>query len=146
MSTGFKNTVFVLCIIGCLAVTALNSYLVKNDREEIHATFASLYAEAARAKQISIGQDYAMSVARVAELEASRAHELDQRMKQAVRQLVYQMKQIDDLLFQLTFDTMVLESQTNYIKLLREYIEENNLPVPSPVFEDTSKGPLNKST
>lgn len=142
MSAGFKNIVFVLCTISCLLVTALNNYSVKNDREEIHATFTSLYAEAARAKQISIGQDYATSAARVAELEASRAHELEAHLKRAFDKLIQWRRHIDELQFQLSLDEVVLRAQSNYIEQLTKYIEENNLPVPAISFTESP----NKST
>ena len=146
MSIGFRNTVFVICVISCILVTALNSYSVKNDREVIHTTFNSLHAEAANAKQISVGQEYATSMARVADLEASRAHELEGALKLAIGRLTQWRKHIDQLQFQLSLDEVVLRAQSNYIEQLTKYIEENNLPVPAISFEETTEESPNKST
>jgi len=118
---------------------------VKHDREVIHKTFNALHAESVNAKQIGVAQEYAMSVARVAELEASRSHELEGHLKRAYGQLNQWQRHMDELQFQLSLDEAVLQMQTDYIKLLHEYIEENNLPVPAPVVEELPKLP-NKST
>lgn len=128
MSKAFQNISFALCIIGCLLVTALNNYVTRQDQKVIYKTFNSLYAESARANQVMVGQEYATMMGSIAELEAFRAHELEEQLESTFEIFAQQSRIIEQLQLQLSINE-------NIINQLIQYIQ--GIPVPAHPNKET---------
>lgn len=140
-SERFRNIVVSIAVLGCLLVTGLNTLVTRFNSRATAETFSTLSHEAAQAQQIMVAQDYAMQVGQIAEYEASRAHELEQKMDVVVQQQVELMKAYENLKFQHSMNQMSISLQGSYINQLIEFIEAHDLPVPAPDMKDRSPRP-----
>lgn len=139
---GFRNFMFLFCIFSCIAVTAMNSYITRQDQKLVRNTFNSLRAQAAASQQIMIAQEFAMQIGTIAEYETTRAHELEQKGQQLVERFIELSQQIENLRFTYDIEHLAIQAQGIYIKQLTEFIEANSLVAPQPdmnrVFEEAA--------
>lgn len=128
MSDRFRNVVFLVCVSATFLVVGLNLLTMKT----VQNTFSSLYNEAAKAQQIMVAQDYAMSTASIAEHQTQKVHELEERLEMAFQQYIQVVEANQQMSFQSAMNEMALRAQGAYIEQLREYIADHDLPVPVP--------------
>ena len=133
-----QNVIFTFCVLATFAAMGLN-LLAMN---AVRVTFDSLYNEAAKAQQIMIAQDYAMTSATIAEYEAGRAHELEEKLEVTVQQYVEVLKANQNLAFTAEMNSISIKAQGAYIEQLREYIEAHKLPVPAPDMNRAFESPV----
>ena len=118
-----RDLLFFCCTMLCLACLILTFH----SQSAVWQTFESLKAEATQAQQIAIAQDYANTMARVAEYEAGRAHELDERIMEMATQFL-----------QAAQNNSILKSEIvllgMYIQQLVDTLEENQIAIPEPSF------------
>ena len=133
MSDRFRNWSFLACILICLGSAVFNNYLTDK-------VFNSLSAQATEANQIMVAQDFGIEMTRMSQYEASRAHELEQKLTNMSNEVVKYAKYAQQLEGQVEMLSISMQAQISYIEQLREFVSENNLPVPLPdmnrVFND----------
>ncbi len=135
MSDSFKNSLFVIIAVGCLTVTALNTWTAKYNQAVVIETFDSQDTQAAQAQQIAVAQEYGLRMANIAGLEANHAHRMHEKMDQAERYFAQMSNEIDVLRTQILIAMTAWEAQDVYIQQLIEYIKSHNLSVPDPNFD-----------
>lgn len=127
----FHNIVFMLCIGGCLGSTVINSYVARLNQVTVAKTFGSLTTQAVQANQITIAQDYAMTVSTLAEYEAGRAHELEQIVTRTSKEYIKLYTYSQQLQYMNQMNGVALKEQRDYIGKLLKFIKDNNLPTPT---------------
>lgn len=128
----FHNIIFMLCISSCLGSAAINTYVTRLNQVTFSKTFGSLTTQAVQANQITVAQDYAMTVSTLAEYEAGRAHELEQILNRASKEYLKLHKYSQQLQYMNQMNVVSLKEQRNYIDKLLKFIIDNNLSPPSP--------------
>ena len=135
----FHTIVFMLCIGGCLGSTVINSYTARLNQVTVSKTFGSLTAQAVQANQITIAQDYAMTVSTLAEYEAGRAHELEQILTKVSKEYVKLNNYSQQLQYMNQMNVASLKEQRDYIYKLLKFIQANNLSPPTPKIDRTKQ-------
>lgn len=133
MSDLFRNIVFVLCAGGCLLVTGLNHYVTVGDSVVVQEILSDLAVQQAKANQIAIAQDYAISTGRIAFYETFRAASLEVQKDEANELIADLGHQLESMGFQAQIYDMALEAQGSYIQQLSAFIESKGLEVPVPI-------------
>ena len=120
---------FLALTLLVLGITGINSHMVGIHMQEYNAIFKSQEHTMLVQKEVAIAQEYANNLARLADLAAQRAHELDEQLikvRQAFMNLLNETQRRDNVAqFQ-------LEMVNGYVGQLAQYIEDNKLPVPAP--------------
>lgn len=133
-----KSSKIGFALLVCLVVAATGLGIATNGCatyycvREFNRTFVQQEAVALQQREVTIAQEYANKLANIADLEANRAHELDEKLKKAHKAFLgmYEQHQQDMALTRLQVAML-----QRYIDQLTEYIEANELPVPLPQME-----------
>lgn len=132
MSNTFKNIVFIILSVACLIsiiLTGISQYVIAD-------TFESLSAEAARAQQVAIAQEYATEIAQIATMEASRAHALDEQGLALTEQYFGVLEQQQSLRDQVEMYEISDKLSCSYIGQLIQVLQDNKIPIPTPDLKD----------